>query len=317
MPDQNSINHQRVTVTAPASVAFLKSLYEQVGPGRLDWDFSRPNQVSAPVSTGLGVDKDGVLKALYLKDAELAGELKIRDVVGLESLELTGNRLTAVDFGKMPKLEYFKIVDEHLLTLTLGGGLRSMDMGCEVDAKNLERLIVKGRNRLGELHIKASRLEDLTPLRRLKNLFVLRIKSDRLSDLNPLAGCCFPGDLSLNSPLLSDLQALGQLRRQKELSITGGLITDLSPLVALRATLNYLDIASPVLSDLRPLAQLKNLSILGILSDAVHDLSPLAGLKYLGDLVLEGKAMQDFSPIAALEENLYWEIINGRQLKGG
>jgi hypothetical protein len=27
--------------------------------------------------------------------------------------------------------------------------------------------------------------------------------------------------------------------------------------------------------------------------------------------------MRDFSPIAALEENLTWEFINGRQLKGG
>jgi Leucine-rich repeat (LRR) protein len=307
---------QKVTVTAPASVAFLKGLYEQVGPGLLDWDFSRPNQVSAPAATGLGA-RDGVLKSLTLENAGLVGELKIRGAVGLESLEFTGNSLTAVDFGDMPKLEYFKITDDHLLTLTLGGGLGTMDIGCEIEAKNMERLIVKGRNRLGELHIKASRLEYLTPFRRLKNLFVLRIKSDVLRDLSPLAGCCFPGDLSLKSPLLSDLHPLGQLRRQQELAITGGLVTDLSPLVALRSTLHVLDIASPVLSDLRPLAQLKNLSILGIISDAVCDLSPLAGLKKLCDLVLEGKAMQDFSPIAALEENLYWEIINGHQLKGG
>ena len=72
-----------------------------------------------------------------------------------------------------------------------------------------------------------------------------------------------------------------------------------------------------MLSDLSPLARLTKLYILGVFSDAVTDLSPLAGLHNLKDLVLEGRGMRDFTPLAKLEKNLRWEIINGRQLKGG
>jgi len=147
-------------------------------------------------------------------------------------------------------------------------------------------------------------------------LAVLRLKSDSLSDLKPLAGCCFP-DLTLESPLLGDLRPLRRLKEQEELFLNGGRISDLGPLINLRNSLYALDVASPVLSDLRPLARLTKLAILGVFSDAVTDLSPLAGLRKLKDLVLEGKGMRDFSPLAGLEKNLHWEIINGRQLKGG
>jgi Leucine-rich repeat (LRR) protein len=252
---------------------------------------------------------------LKLKEANLAGDLKIEGAPGLDWLELSGNRLTSIEFKNMPKLGGFKITDKYLLSMTLAGGLGCLNWGCEIDAEKLINLQVKGRNNLSELYIKASRLEELEPFRRLKDLFVLKIKSDRLVDLGPLAGCRFP-DLALESPLLGDLRPLALLKKPQELFISGGMITDFSPLAELRSSLYALDISSPLLIDIQPLARLEKLSILGIFSDSVTDLSPLAGLKHLNDLVLEGKEMRDFSPIAALEDNLSWEIINGRQLKG-
>ena len=304
-------------MTARASVALLKSLWEQVGPGRLNWDFSRPGRVTAPDDGSMKVEA-GVLKTLELKEAGLTGELKIEGGAGLDWLKLKGNRLTAVELKKMPNLGGFFIIDGHLTALTLGGDLGRLNIGVEVTAENLARLTVNGRNRLSELYIKASRLEDLAPFRQLKKLGVLRIKSDRLSDLKPLAGCRFP-NLSLESPLLGDLRPLRHLKYKglQELYLKGGLITDLGPLISLRNTLWVLDIASPVLSDLRPLARLTKLAILGVFSDAVTDLSPLAGLGELVDLVLVGKEMRDFSPLAGLEEDLDWEVINGRQFIKG
>jgi len=306
-----------VVVTEPASVKFLKNIWEQAP--HLDWDFSRPNRVSAPGDGTLKAEA-GVLKNLKLEKAGLAGELVIEGRVALDWLSLKGNRLTAVEFRNLPNLDGFEIVDEHLTRLTFGGGLGRMNWGAEVEAPNLAQLNISSRNRLSELYIKASRLEDLSPLARLKRLAVLRIKSECLSDLSPLAGCSFP-DLSLESPLLGDLWPLGRLKHHhgslNALYLVGGRISDLRPLINLRKTLYELDVFSPLLSDLSPLARLTKLYVLGVFSDAVTDLSPLAGLHNLKDLVLEGQGMRDFTPLAGLEKNLSWEIINGRQLKGG
>ena len=307
---------QAVVVTEPASVKFLKNIREQAG--HLDWDFSRPNRVSAP-GDGTLTAEAGVLKTLKLEKAGLAGELVIEGRAALDWLSLKGNRLTAVEFKNLPNLGGFEIVDGHLTSLTFGGGLGRLNWGAEVEAPNLARLVISSRNRLSELYIKASRLEDLSPLARLKRLAVLQVKSDSLSDLSPLAGCSFP-DLSLESPLLGDLWPLRRLKYQRGLNalyLAGGLISDLRPLIYLRNTLHELDVVSPVLSDLSPLARLTKLYILGVFSDAVTDLSHLAGLHRLTDLVLEGRGMRDFTPLAKLEKNLHWEIINGRQLKGG
>ena len=315
MTHEEQIATEPVVVTAPASVNFLKSLWEQVGPGHLAWDFSRSNQVIAPGDRSMEV-KAGVLKTLKLKEAGLAGELKIDGAGELDWLTLQGNRLTAVEFKNLPKLVGFQIIDEHLTTLTFGGGLGRLYGEAVVVAANLARLVVKGRNRLTELYIRASRLEDISPLRRLKNLLALTIKSELLSDLSPLEGLSFSFVLGLDSPLVSDLKPLGKLKYVSELRLISDKITDLRPLVKLKDRLYALDVNSNSLTDLAPLAQLKKLGVLGLVGDALTDLSPLAGLTSLWDLVLEGKNLTDLSPLAKVEDGLSWYLVNNCQLKG-
>ena len=57
-----------VTITEPAAVAALKEIYENNGPGNLDWDFSRPGQVTA--RDGRLEARDGALTGLNLVRAE-------------------------------------------------------------------------------------------------------------------------------------------------------------------------------------------------------------------------------------------------------
>jgi hypothetical protein len=54
-------------------------------------------------------------------------------------------------------------------------------------------------------------------------------------------------------------------------------------------------------SDLSPLAELKNLEHLGLGNTQVRDLSPLAELKNLGGLVLDDTQVSDISPLARLK----------------
>ena len=308
-----------LTVTEPQAVALLKSIYENNGPGRLDWDFSRPGRVTV-FDDGTVEVKAGALIDLRLEKAGLTGELKIHNAPHLDNLVISGNRLAAVELKNLPALEYIYISDPCFKTLALAGGLgRSSNENeiARIAGARLERLVVTGFNYLFELIINKSRLSDLTPIARLRSLYqLLKVASDRLSDLGPLKGRSVQ-DLSLSSPLLGDLRPLEGMKHLQELVLRGDGITDLSPLAKLRYTrLDLLDIYSKNLADIRPLAKLRGLTTLGLFSDALSDLSPLGALPWLYDVVLEGKSMKDFRVLLKLEDRLSHLKINKVTLRG-
>ena len=60
-----------VVITEPESVAYLKKIYQNTGPGNLEWDFSIPGQVTA--WDGRLEAWDGALIRLNLDQAGLKG----------------------------------------------------------------------------------------------------------------------------------------------------------------------------------------------------------------------------------------------------
>jgi len=83
-------------------------------------------------------------------------------------------------------------------------------------------------------------------------------------------------------------------------------VSDLSPLAELK-NLERLQFSNTQVSDLSPLAELKNLEWLS-LSSQVSDLSPLAELKSLKRLYFSNTQVSDLSPLAELKnlERLYF-----------
>ena len=82
--------------------------------------------------------------------------------------------------------------------------------------------------------------------------------------------------------------------------ILGDEVTDLSPLAGLK-NLNELSFSETEVSDLTPLADMKNLKYLDFCLTEVSDLSPLAGLKNLQCLSLYSTPVSDLTPLSELK----------------
>ena len=84
-------------------------------------------------------------------------------------------------------------------------------------------------------------------------------------------------------------------------------ISDLSPIAGLR-DLRILDIGDNSVSDLSPLARLTNLESINIGNNNISDLSPLTGLKNLEYFMSWNNFLSDLSPLAKLTEMNLWGI---------
>jgi hypothetical protein len=98
----------------------------------------------------------------------------------------------------------------------------------------------------------------------------------------------------------------GELLREIWLTKTN--VTDLSPLAGLK-NLEFLHLEKLKVDDLSPLAELKSLKFINLSNTLVSDLAPLAGLKNLEVLRLSDTAVSDLTPLAELNRleglNLY------------
>lgn len=86
-------------------------------------------------------------------------------------------------------------------------------------------------------------------------------------------------------------------------------VSDLTPLAGLK-DLQGLNLYSTQVSDLTPLAELKELRILWLRNTPVSDLTPLVGLKGLRKLDLSKTQVSDLTPLAELK-NLEGLYLNG------
>ena len=197
-----------VTITEPAAVAALKEIYENNGPGKLEWDFRAPGQVTG--RDNRLEEEDGALTGLNLDTAQLKGILKLRGVETLTVLSARGNGLYGVELEDLPGLETLYLEDNQISdvqTLAKLPGLEALslsdnridDIGPLAQLTGLERLDLAGNEgltdlapmaglaALQQLQLGAIQRLDLAPLAKLKALQLLTLPKDWLGDFAPLA----------------------------------------------------------------------------------------------------------------------------------
>ncbi|ORI83622.1 leucine-rich repeat domain-containing protein [Leuconostoc lactis] len=102
-----------------------------------------------------------------------------------------------------------------------------------------------------------------------------------------------------------DLKLVANMTNLQDLAIDfNGTISDLSPLAGLKQ-LTDLDFSKDAVSDLSPLAGLTQLANLSLSNNQVTDLSPLANLTQLGNLTILRNQVRDLSPLKMLKKLTY------------
>ena len=157
--------------------------------------------------------------------------------------------------------------------------------------------------RIVSLYLKEKGISDITGLEFATNIKELDISQNPITDLRPLSNLIqltelhfwhFPG----NSTNL-DLRPLAPLINLEVLSFEGNGISDITPLAGLKE-LRELYLTNNRIEEVHSLAGLINLEMLFLEGNGITDISPLSNLTQLRTLHIKYNNIHDISPVSAL-----------------
>ena len=236
----------------------------------------------------------------------------VRGEIGLLSdIPLTKERVL--------KLGFLNAHDKGILDLTgleFATNLRGLDLRQNpiTDLRPLSNLTQLVEFHFWHVPVRPTNL-DLRPLVTLINLEMLSLEGNWISDIRPLMGLKKLRRLHLSNNQIEDVSPLAGLTELWQLWLERNPIRDLTPLSGLNLTdLNISN--NPIkVSDISPLAALKELQTLDLLNSGVSDIQPLSGLTELRTLLLKGNPIEDLMPLSGLNlTNLKYDVI--RQTTG-
>lgn len=173
----------------------------------------------------------------------------------------------------------------------------------EDDVKNISTIAGKNKGitslaglekcrALALLDLAGNQIEDLTPIKDLKNLQSLDLSKNKISNIQPLAGLTGLQYLNLADNQISDIAPLANMSNLRTLYLSNNQVSDLSVLSQLMKIWSlYVD--GNKITDIGPVAHLKYLSSFDARNNAVSDLTPLAGLTELRYLMLDNNKISD------------------------
>lgn len=217
----------------------------------------------------------------------------------------------------MLRLDYLYAHDKGISNITgleFATNLRELYLGKNpiTDLRPLSNLTQLVGLHLWDVPVRPTDL-DLRPLAKLINLEMLSLEGNGISDIRTLAGLKKLRRLHLSNNQIEDVRPLAGLTELWQLSLERNPIRDLAPLSGLNLTdLNISN--NPIkVSDISPLATLKELRLLDLLNNNISDLRPLSGLTELRTLLLKGNPVKDLTPLSGLNlTNLKYDVVGQR-----
>ncbi|MER8799657.1 leucine-rich repeat domain-containing protein [Mesorhizobium sp. M0998] len=260
-------------------------------------------------------------------------------LTNLTSLSIAGNNSIA-ELGPLAKLKTLTFLDisgNHVSNINALAPLIALTRADVSDNDITDIRALSALALLTNLTLDDNKIASLEPLQFLQALSILSIANngltgDMLDPLSALGGLTslnlannkietfanlgsFPSTLAINlsgNPIVANggqsfvdlcvlhrdaATPLGQtIRAMVELEGGGTCLVVGNKLLATTA----LDLSSKIVSDLRPLATLPQLTSLNLSNNAITDVSPLAGLTNLGTLNLSKNSIANVRPLAAL-----------------
>ena len=127
----------------------------------------------------------------------------------------------------------------------------------------------------------------------------LNLSDNQIDDVSTLKKLKQLKELSLSGNKLSDVSALKDLKQLKELSLSGNQISDLSALKELQQ-LTFLSLDFNKISDVSLLNRLSQLTVIGLSDNQVKDVNAFKELKQLKQLYLYNNPSLTKAGVAAL-----------------
>ncbi len=257
-----------------------------------------------------GIESFTSLEILDLSDIPLQGSLDLSAFVSLEELHLRGGNLSAI--RGLDRLSHLRVLDARAC------GIRDQTQIINLQALRALRVLnlsdnplehsfdLSGLSALEEVHLRNTQLNEIANLAGLGRLTTLDLKGSpikqlydignantvdlsdtQITDLSPLARARFLELLRLEGMDLSRLSGIEQLTRIKGLGLKRCKGVD-PHRIALLTQLEALWLHQSDITDLRPLASLKQLQWLSIAGTQTHTLAGIEGMVRLSSLDIRG-----------------------------
>ena len=296
------------------------------------------------VETALGKESGAPITATDMASLTVlqAGHMNIRDLTGLEqatgleSLQLTGNRLIELaPLAGLVELSRLDLNDnmvadvsplsglEALTSLSLSdnpvadisplsGLSRCVDLRLDNTGVNYADVTALPYfDRLRGLGLGGLGIEDVSRLANLP-LWVLDLRGNPLADLTPLSQLTALQVLNLVDTGTTVIDALAGLKRLTWLGLSENRIMDVTPLSAMSG-LNTLLLAGNDVADIGPLAGMAKLKRLDLDRNDVFDIGSLEGAVELATLLLRDNSISDVAPLSAMTQ-LTWLDLSGNEV---
>ena len=178
----------------------------------------------------------------------------------------------------------------------------------DVDPKNVTSMVLADGAmngiRKASPHV-LNYFDDLSGLKKYKNLEQININGSRFKDMTAFAGMKKLERVYINDSGLESLEGLQKVPNLKWLRIENTRVSDLSPLEPLKK-LEVLEINKTPVASFEPLRKMPELFKIMATHTKVRDLSPLSDVKKLNTLALSFTEVKDLTPLENLTlRNLY------------
>ena len=198
--------------------------------------------------------------------------------------------------------------------------------------------LLADQTQLIKLNLNDNLIQDVSPLESLSELRFLEFARNQVRNIEALANLGKLIQIGLSQNKISSLDSLKNLRDLRVIQASRNEITEIPSFASTKLThlslasnainnldnlssstsLTHLNIqANPDVSDLAPIAQLKNLIALDLQGVAASDISPISSLSLLQELSLSSTNIVDYSPLSTLSNLARFEIDAGFSLAGG
>ncbi|MDP3896478.1 MAG: leucine-rich repeat domain-containing protein, partial [Mesorhizobium sp.] len=256
------------------------------------------------------------LTTLVLEGNEISELAPLGALRALTFLDLSGNKI-----ANLAPLSLLSALTELDLSANLIGNLRPLSSNVA----------------LTRLHLAGNQISDVSPLRFLRALISLDLANNLVTGagIEPLTGLSVLRSLNLSNNRIESIEALSQFAESTEILLAGNPIfgnatltfaetcvlhrADATPFGftiramiaqsgaqscdAAAAALNSspsLDLSSKMISDVRPVALIPNLTTLNLSSNAIVDADPLTVMNGLATLNLSGNSIVKIDGLARL-----------------
>jgi internalin A len=179
-----------------------------------------------------GLDEKPALRILSINNNQISFIHELDRYTRLEELNIANNPIYDIHalgpLGLLIKLRFLNI--SGLFSLEYGGGMRAAAASAEPNTEETPQLFyLQPLTGLQELHIRSSRISDVSFLKDLTFLKILDCEGNLIKDISPIANLIHLRDLNLNYNQIEFIEPLTNLHKLETLQLNENPIVDVPP----------------------------------------------------------------------------------------